>query len=71
VKSGDGGKTPGYPRFHGHDSFNSFTSPQYANGARLDNRFLVLSKMGRVTVRWGRPLDGTPKTVTVSQEADG
>ena len=40
-------------------------------GARLDNGFLVLSKIGRIAVRWSRPLEGTPKTVTVSREADG
>jgi len=68
VKSGE---TPGYPRFHGRDRFNSFTYPQYDNGARLDNGFLVLSKIGRVAVRWSRPLAGTPKTVTISREADG
>ena len=40
-------------------------------GARLDNGFLVLSKIGRIAVRWSRPLEGTPKTVTISREADG
>jgi putative transposase len=67
------GQTPGYPRFHGRDRYNSFTYPQVGDhgGARLDNGFLVLSKIGRIAVRWSRPLQGTPKTVTVSQEADG
>jgi putative transposase len=65
------GKTPGYPRFHGRDRYNSFTYPQFENGARLDNGFLVLSKIGRVTVRLSRPIEGTPKTVTISREADG
>ncbi|HEX6540570.1 MAG TPA: transposase [Ktedonobacterales bacterium] len=65
------GETPGYPRFHGRDRFNSFTYPQYDNGARLDNGFLVLSKIGRVAVRWSRPIEGAPKTVTISREADG
>jgi len=65
------GETPGHPRFHGRDRFNSFTYPQYDNGACLDNGFLVLSKIGRVAVRWSRPLAGTPKTVTISREADG
>ena len=73
------GETAGYPRFHGRNRYHSFTSPftspftypQYDNGARLDNGFLVLSKIGRVAVRWSRPLEGTPKTVTLSQEADG
>jgi putative transposase len=31
----------------------------------------VLSKIGRIAVRWSRSLEGTPKTVTVSKEADG
>lgn len=65
------GETPGYPRFHGRARFNSFTYPQYDNGACLDNGFLVLSKIGRVGVRWSRPLEGLPKTVTISREADG
>jgi putative transposase len=67
------GETPGYPRFHGRVHYNSFTYPQIGehSGARLDNGFLVLSKIGRIAVRWSRPLEGTPKTVTVSREADG
>ena len=31
----------------------------------------MLSKIGRVAVRWSRPLEGTPKTGTISREADG
>jgi putative transposase len=67
------GETPGYPRFHGRDRYTSFTYPQVGDhgGARLDNGFLVLSKIGRIAVRWSRPLEGTPKTVTISREADG
>ena len=65
------GETPGYPRFHGADRYHSFTYKQFGNGATLDNGFLVLSKIGRIAVRWSRPLDGTPKTVTISREADG
>ena len=66
-------ETPGYPRFHGRDRYTSFTYPQCGDhgGARLDNSFLVLSKIGRIAVRWSRPLVGTPKTVTISREADG
>jgi putative transposase len=65
--------TPGYPSFHGRDRYNSFTYPQVGDhgGARLDNGFLVLSKIGRIAVRWSRPLEGMPKTVTISREADG
>ncbi len=65
------GQTPGFPRFQGRNRYHSFTYPQYDNGARLDNGALVLSKIGRVTVRWSRPLEGTPKTVTIAHEADG
>ena len=65
------GQTPGYPRFHRRNRYNSFTYPQYDNGAQLDNGFLVLSKIGRVALRWSRPMEGTPKTVTISREADG
>jgi putative transposase len=31
----------------------------------------VLSKIGRLAMRWSRPLEGTPKTVTLRREADG
>ncbi len=65
------GETPGYPRFQGRTRYHSFTYPQYDNGARLDNGCLVLSKIGRIAVRWSRPLGGTPKTVAISHEADG
>jgi putative transposase len=67
------GQTPGYPRFQGVSRYNSFTDPQIGEhgGARLDNGFLVLSKIGRVAVRWSRPLEGTLKTVTISREVDG
>ena len=65
------GETPGYPRFHGANQYNSFTYTQFGNGATLDNGYLVLSKIGRLAVRWSRPLEGTPKTVTMSHEADG
>jgi putative transposase len=67
------GQTPGYPRFHGRDRYSSFTYPQVGDhgGARVDKGFLVLSKIGRIVVRWSRPLEGTPKTVTISTEPDG
>ena len=65
------GETPGYPRFKSVHQYNSFTYKQFGNGAILDNGCLVLSKIGRLAVRWSRPLEGTPKTVTVSCEADG
>jgi putative transposase len=65
------GQTPGFPRFQGANRYHSFTYKEYGNGAHLDNGFLVLSKIGRIAVRWSRPIAGTPKTVTISREADG
>jgi putative transposase len=65
------GEKAGFPRFHGRDRYHSFTYKEFGNGARLDNGFLILSKIGRLAVRWSRPLEGTPKTVTICREADG
>jgi len=65
------GQTPGSPRFHGPDRYSSFTYPQYGNGATLDGGVLCLSKAGRILIRLHRPLEGTPKTLTINREADG
>jgi putative transposase len=65
------GENPRYPRFKSSARYDSFTYKQFGNGATLDNGFLVRSKIGRIAVRWGRPLEGTPKTVTIRREADG
>jgi putative transposase len=67
------GEKPGYPRFQGRDRYNSFTYPQVGEhgGTRLDDGVLVLSTIARIAVRWSRPLEGPPKTVTLAREADG
>ena len=65
------GETPGYPRFQGANRYTAFTYKQFGNGATLDNGCLVRSRLGRIAVRWSRPLEGTPKTVTITREADG
>jgi putative transposase len=65
------GEKPGYPRFQGQGRYHSFTYPQYGDGAVLDGSVLSLSKLGRIPIRLHRPLQGTPKTVTISREADG
>jgi putative transposase len=65
------GEKAGFARSKGRDRFHSFTYKEFGNGARLDNGFLVLSKIGRLAIRWSRPLEGTPKTVSVCREADG
>ena len=65
------GEKPGYPRFQGRNRYHSFTYPQYGGGAVVDGGMLSLSKIGRVPIRLHRPLEGPPKTVTISREADG
>jgi putative transposase len=65
------GEKPGHPRYKGRTRYRSFTYPQYGNGAVLDGGVLSLSKIGRVPIRMHRPLEGEPKTVTISREADG
>jgi putative transposase len=65
------GEKAGFPRFKGRNRYHSFTYKEYGNGATINNGFLVLSKIGRIAVRWSRPLLGTPKAVTISREADG
>ena len=68
------GEKPGFPRFQGANRYHSLTYKEYGNGARLDNGSLVLSKIGRIAVRWSRPVEGskgTIKTVTISKAADG
>ena len=65
------GEKPGYPRFQGRNRYHSLTYPEYGNGVTLDGGILWLSKIGRVPIRLHRPLEGTPKTVTISREADG
>jgi putative transposase len=65
------GAKAGFPRYQGRDRWHSFTYKEFGDGARLDNGFLFLSNLGRIAVRWSRPFEGTPKTVTLSREADG
>jgi putative transposase len=67
------GETHGYPRFQGKNRYTSFTYPQVGEhgGAVLDGGILSLAKIGRIPIRGHRPLQGTPKTVTISPEADG
>jgi putative transposase len=59
------GEKAGFPRYQGRDRYHSFTYKEFSNGATLDNGYLVLSKIGRIAVRWSRPVEGTPKTVTI------
>jgi putative transposase len=63
------GQTPGYPRFKQRTQFNSFVFPQYERGASMDGRRLKLFGIGRVAVRWHRPIEGKIKTVRIIHKA--
>lgn len=63
------GKKPGYPRFKGRNQFHSFAFKQFGVGARLDGRRLKLFGIGRVAVRWHRPMLGKVKTVRIVYKA--
>ena len=63
------GEAPGYPRFKNRISFHSFNFPQFGVGAKLDGRRLKLFGIGRVAVRWHRPLEGDIKTVRIVYKA--
>lgn len=63
------GEKAGYPRFKGRERFNSFLFKQFGLGARLDGRRLKLYGIGRVRVRWHRPVEGEIKTVRIVHKA--
>ena len=66
IKSGE---EPGYPRFRGRDRFDSFGLKEYGNGFRLDGRRLKVTGIGRMAVRWHRPVGGEVKTLRIRRQA--
>jgi len=64
------GETPGYPRFKAKNRFRSFGFKELNNGFKIDGRRLRLSGIGRVAVRWHRPLEGMIKTLRVICKTD-
>jgi len=65
------GQKPGCPRFRGQGRFNSFGLKELGNGFKLDGRRLRVSGIGRLAVRWHRPLEGAIKTLRIVRQADG
>ena len=63
------GETPGYPRFKGRNRWHSFGLKELGNGFKVDGRRLKLSGIGRVAIRWHRPIDGQIKTLRISKKA--
>jgi putative transposase len=67
----EGANDVGFPRFKQFGRYDSITYPQYGNGIRLEGARLIVSKIGAVKLVLHRPIDGTPKTVTLTRSATG
>jgi putative transposase len=65
------GEKPGYPRFKGRFRFDCIGLKEYGNGFKIDGRRLKVSGIGRIAVRWHRPLEGDIKTLRIVRKADG
>ena len=65
------GENAGYPRFKGRDRFDSFGFKEYGNGFKLDGRRLRVYGIGRIAVRWHRPIEGVVKTLRLIKKASG
>lgn len=63
------GAKAGYPRFKGRHRWRSFGYKELGNGFKIDGRRLRLSGIGRIAVRWHRPLAGQVKTVRITKKA--
>jgi putative transposase len=71
------GENPGYPRFQGHNRYDSFTYPDGAGwkltikeqGKKLKGT-LHLTKIGESKIILHRPIIGKIKTVTIKREVD-
>jgi putative transposase len=73
------GETPGYPRFKGRDGWNSFAFKQvwdtpgnrwFGPGKPLENSRIRVPYIGDLKIKWHRPLEGKPKTLTIKREID-
>jgi putative transposase len=65
------GEKAGFPRFKGFGRYRSFCYPQWNGSVKIIGKVLRLSKIGDIALRLHRPLQGTPKTCTISRKADG
>jgi putative transposase len=67
------GETPGYPRFRDYGRYDSIIYPQAPSGCKLeaDGKRLRLHGVGEVKILLHRPIEGTPKTVTITRSSTG
>ncbi|HEY7340810.1 MAG TPA: RNA-guided endonuclease TnpB family protein [Ktedonobacterales bacterium] len=73
ARAGASGEKPGYPRFRGSGRYDSITYPQVPVGCKLDAeaRRVRLYGVGLVKIILHRPLEGTPKTATITRSSTG
>jgi putative transposase len=64
------GEKPGYPRFKSIHRYHSFTFFEYGNGAKITGRKLMLSKVGVVSIKLHRTIEGKIKTCTIRKDVD-
>ncbi|MFD0695635.1 RNA-guided endonuclease InsQ/TnpB family protein [Paenibacillus sp. GCM10027628] len=57
------GEKPGFPRYKPQQQYDSFTYPQ--GGYSIKGNQLHLSKIGKVTIKMHRAIEGTVKTCTI------
>jgi putative transposase len=67
------GEKPGYPRFRGRGRYASLTFPQVPVGCRVDaeEKRLRVANVGQVKILLHRPIEGMPKTATISRSSTG
>jgi len=63
------GRRVGKLRFKGEGSFKSFTYPQF--GFKIENKKLVLSKVGEIPIKLHREMKGKIKRLTIKRERSG
>jgi putative transposase len=62
-------KDVGHPKFKGFRDPRAFAFEKYAKGIKIDGRRVRIYGVGRVAVRWHRPLGGSPRSVHLKEEA--
>lgn len=67
------GETSGYPRFRGVGRYDSLTYPQVPVGCKLDTdaKRVRLHGVGLVKIILHRPMEGMPKTATITRSSTG
>lgn len=53
----------------GRNRWHSFGFKELGNGFKVDGRRVKLSGIGRVAIRWHRPIEGLIKTLRISKKA--